>query len=181
MDTEPAAEHRLFSVAHLTGERSLAGLSNSDMSVVDGKPRSVRQRIARRLAQVLMGVWCIYIGAYVLNSHLGGYWMEFVRDGKDRFAPELGGFSMTDAVMWQPRFGHCSLGSVDSVGIAFVIFIQIDQACFHRTHYLSDTNFDAWLQGLPASEVHPRFRQQFLEQRGELRAEPEHTLGSATF
>jgi hypothetical protein len=24
---------------------------------------------------------------YILNSHLGGYWMEFARDGKDRFIP----------------------------------------------------------------------------------------------
>jgi len=67
--------------------------------------------------------------------------------------------------MWQPRFGHCSLGNADSLGIAFVPLIQIDQAWFHRTHYLSDTNFDVWLQSLPGSKVHPRFRQEFVKQR----------------
>ena len=148
------------------GKRSAAVLSNSAVSVVDGKQRSVRQRIVRRVAQLLVGVWLIYIGAYVLNSHLGGYWMEFERDGKDRFAPELGGLSLTDAVMWQPRFGHCSLGNIDSMGIAFVPLIQIDQAWFHRTHYLSDTNFEVWVQGLAVSEMHPRFRREFIEGRG---------------
>ncbi len=140
------------------------------MSVVDGKPRSLRQRIVRRLAQVLWAALCMYLLAYVLNSHLGGYWLELARDGKDRFAPELGGLSLTDALMWQPRFGHCSLGNADSLGIAFVPLIQIDQPLFHPTHYLSDTNFDVWFQGLPPSKVHPRFRQDFMMQSGKRRA-----------
>jgi hypothetical protein len=121
--------------------------------------------VTKRLAQILSGCIGAYLLACVLNSYLGGYWLEFARDGKDRFAPELGGMSLTDAIMWQPRFGHCSLGRADSLGITFSLLIQIDQACLHRTHYLSDTNFDVWFSGLPPSKVHPHFRADFIRQR----------------
>jgi hypothetical protein len=116
----------------------------------------------------------------MLNSYLGGYWLELTRDGKDRFAPERGGLSLTDALMWQPRFGHCSLGYADSLGIAFVPLIQIDQAWFHPTHYLSDTNFDVWLHGLSPAKVHPRFRQDFIKQSGKRRANLRSALDART-
>lgn len=113
------------------------------------------------LARILSSVLILYLLAYVLNSSLGGYWLAPGRDGRDRFAPEFGGLSMTDAIMWQPRFGHCSLGHLDRAGVFFGLLIEIDQRYVHKTHYITDPNYEAWIRGLPRSKVHPTFRDQF--------------------
>src|SRR5712691_4331249 len=65
--------------------------------------------------------------------------------------------------MWQPRFGHCCLGRFDCAGVFFVPLIQIDQRYFHKTHYLSDPTYKAWIDRLSRSKVHPAFRDEFDE------------------
>jgi hypothetical protein len=138
-----------------------AALSNCHVNAVNETPPKPGRQVTRRLAGIVCVVLGVYLLAYILNSYSGGYWLQLSRDGKDRFAPEFGGLSLTDAIMWQPRFGHYSLGSVDRLGFVFIIPIQIDQACFHKTHYLSDTNYKAWADQLHRSKVHPTFRDEF--------------------
>jgi hypothetical protein len=105
----------------------------------------------------------MYLFAYALNSALGGYWLRPERDGDHRFAPELGGLSLTDAIMWQPRFGCCALGHLDGAGLLFMPLIQLDQRCFHKTHYLTEPSYSRWIEQLPRSKVHPVFREDFDE------------------
>jgi hypothetical protein len=69
---------------------------------------------------------------------------------------------MTVAIMWQPRFGHYSLGQVDNLGLAFAPLIQLDQSWIHHTHYLIDDGFDEWIKNLPLSQVHPRWRDDYV-------------------
>jgi hypothetical protein len=129
-------------------------------SARDESPKPKR-RVQWLIAGILWGLIGLYVLAYAVNSSLGGYWLAPARDGRDRFAPEFGGLSITDAIMWQPRFGRCSLGDLDRPGVLFVPLIQIDQRHFHKTHYITDPDYDAWIRGLPRSKVHPVFRQEF--------------------
>lgn len=112
----------------------------------------------------------VYVVAYVLNSAAGGYWMIPGRDGRVRFKPEFGGLSMTVAIMWQPRFGHNALGQSDYLGAFFGPLILLDRAWIHPTHNLIDDDFDAWLEDLPPSKVHPKFRGEFVRERAKTAA-----------
>lgn len=127
------------------------------------KPQNRRERIIKWSARILWGVLGLYLLAYVLNSSLGGYWLAPGRDGRDRFAPQFGGLSIADAIMWQPRFGHCCLGHLDRAGVFFVPLIQIDQRYVHKTHHITDPDYEAWIRRLPRPRVHPMFRGQFDE------------------
>jgi hypothetical protein len=91
---------------------------------------------------------------------MGGYWLSFARDGRDQIV--VPGWSMTDAILWQPRFGHSSRGEMDVLGMAFDPLIQADRRWIHKSHYLVDTNFDAWMQHLPLSQVHPRWQDSYV-------------------
>src|SRR5262249_48680688 len=117
-----------------------------------GSPDKGSQRSNRRvknwLAGILSAVVGVYLLAYMLNSAMGGYWLEPARDGQHRFRSELGGLSIADAIMWQPRFGRCFPGHIDRMGLLFAAPIQIDQWYFHKTHYLLDSNYVAWLEQL---------------------------------
>jgi len=128
------------------------------MNSLDQKPRA---RITKWLARILSGVLGLYLLTYVVNSVLGGYWLAPGTDGQHRFAEELGGLSIADAIIWQPRFGHCCLGHLDRAGVFFVPLIQIDQRYVHKTHYITDPNYEAWIRKLPRLKVHPEFRQKF--------------------
>jgi len=94
---------------------------------------------------------------------MGGYWLNGERDGEVRYMPEFGGLSLPVAIMWQPRYGHKCNGQMDNLGIVFALLIDLDRACIHPTHYLTDSNYDSWLGNLPASKVHPRFREEFVK------------------
>ena len=125
------------------------------------KRRKMFHNVVKALA-----LWCgIYVVAYVLNSALGGYWLAPSRDGHFRFKQEFGGFSMTVAIMWQPRFGHNALEHLDYLGFLFEPLILLDRAWVHPTHYLIDDDFDSWLKQLPPSKVHPKFREDFVRDR----------------
>jgi hypothetical protein len=128
-----------------------------------GRFRKRKDKIVNRVALILWGMVGLYLLAYLVDSALGGYWLIPARDGRDHFLPELGGLSITDAIIWQPRFGHCELGHTDRAGLFFLPLFQIDQKWFHATHYLVDENYEKWIQGLPRSKVHPRFREVFDE------------------
>jgi hypothetical protein len=104
----------------------------------------------------------IYVLLYFLNSAMGGYWLVPGRDGRVRFKPEFGGLSMTVAIMWQPRLGHNSLGESDFLGTLSEPLILLDRAWFRKTHYLTDNDFDSWIEHLPVSKVHPRWRDEYV-------------------
>jgi hypothetical protein len=53
------------------------------------------------------------------------------------------------------------LGHLDRAGVFFVPLIQIDQRYVHKTHYITDPNYQAWIRRLPRSKIHPTFRDQF--------------------
>jgi hypothetical protein len=131
------------------------------MNSPDQKPQNPRARITKWLARILWGALGLYLLTYVVNSLLGGYWLAPGRDGQHRFTPEFGGLSIADAIMWQPRFGHCCLGHADRLGVFFVPLIQLDQRYFHKTRYIVDPDYDTWLRRLSRSKVHPVFRQEF--------------------
>jgi hypothetical protein len=124
----------------------------------------------KKIAKGVLLAFAIYMVAYVVNSASGGYWMIPGRDGHVRFKPEFGGLSMTVAIMWQPRFGHNALGHLDFFGAFFGPLIALDRAWVHPTHNLTDDDFDAWLNTLPASKVHPMHREKFVGERAKTTA-----------
>jgi len=123
-----------------------------------------RDRFLRIFKGAVLVVLALYLLAYIIDSSLGGYSLAPERDGKNRFKPEFGGLSITDAILWQPRFGHQSLGRLDFWGAVFSPLIAVDRAVFHHTHYMMDAEFENWLKSLPASKVQPQFRDKFIQQ-----------------
>ena len=130
-------------------------------------PRAVQNRRGefRKILKCVLLALAIYVVAYIVNSSVGGYWLIPDRDGHVRFKQEFGGLSMTVAIMWQPRFGHSALGQLDFLGAFFGPLIAVDRAWIHPTHHLTDDDFDGWLRALPASKVHPKFREEFARER----------------
>lgn len=119
----------------------------------------------QKLRRVLFGITalaCCYAALYVGNSLAGGYWLQPVRDGKHVWA--LSGFSMHDAVQWQPRFGYVEKYNKDHIGIFFYPLLRLDQKFWHPTRYVSDEGDFHWLsKDMPVSQVHPNFRAEFLK------------------
>ena len=115
----------------------------------------------------LLPVLLIYVLCYVVLSATGGYWMIPARDGKVRYSPEHSGMSLPVAILWQPRIGHSALGEDDLFGVIFGPLIAADRAWIHPTrHLLGDSvDIDAWIQNLPPSKVHPKFRAEFERTR----------------
>jgi hypothetical protein len=130
-----------------------------------------RRENFKKISKGILLAIAIYVVAYVLNSATGGYWMIPGRDGRMRFKSELGGLSMTVAIMWQPRFGHNALGQLDYLGAFFDPLISLDRAWIHPTHYMIDDGFDAWLKDLSPSRVHPQFREEFIRKRAKTASE----------
>ncbi len=100
----------------------------------------------------------LYIFSYTLNSFFGGYWLVPERDGRDKYSF---GLSITDAIMWQPRFGHEALGNLDYFGALYTPAIRLDRKFIHQTMYLSDETFEK-ISKLKVSQVHPSWRDEFL-------------------
>jgi hypothetical protein len=112
-----------------------------------------------------LAIYCVlYVGSYALNSYLGGYWSKPDRDGRHRWSS--GGY-MTDAFLWQPRFGYCAPGRSDWLGRIYKPLIQIDRALIHRTHYLVDAGFWEWMTTSPVSVWHPTHRAKIQAVRDE--------------
>jgi hypothetical protein len=117
-------------------------------------PRTFRSRAVAALLLPALG----YLGAYSLNSALGGYWT------RPEPAPG-GGAHRSMAVLWQPRIGHQAGNLRDFWGMVFSPLIGWDRDWVHPSHYLIDDGFDAWFQGLRASQVHPALRGEFSAAR----------------
>ena len=107
---------------------------------------------------VLMGA-LIFVASYIPNSFFGGYWLIPERDGRDKYSF---GLSMTTAIMWQPRFGHESLGHWDYLGAVYLPLIKLDRKFIHLTLYMSDKDFDQQFSRLKVAQVHPHWRDEFL-------------------
>ena len=118
-----------------------------------------RKELRKFILGLLTGL-SIYVGIYLLNSFFGGYWLIPERDGRDKYTF---GLSITDAILWQPRFGHESLGHWDYIGAAFQPAIKLDRKLFHPTLYFLDENFDHRVTNLPASQIHPYWHEEFLK------------------
>jgi hypothetical protein len=100
----------------------------------------------------------VYVFSYGVNSFFGGYWLVPERDGKDKYSF---GLSITDAILWQPRFGHEALGDFDLAGILYTPLIKFDRKFIHPTMYLSDETFQK-ISSFRISQVHPHWRDEFL-------------------
>jgi hypothetical protein len=106
---------------------------------------------------ILVACGFCYIASYALDSFYGGYWLIPEMDGRDHL---LGWWTMSDAFLWQPRWGHEALGDFDIPGILYQPLIAADRRWIHRTIYLSDRGFDS-LNHLKVSQVHPEFRDDY--------------------
>ena len=82
-----------------------------------------RKKLRNLATGIFVGLF-IYVSIYLVNSFLGGYWTVPERDGRDKYSF---GLSITDAILWQPRFGHESLGHWDYAGAVFVPLIRLDR------------------------------------------------------
>lgn len=121
----------------------------------------------KKSARALLGATTLtffYTALYIGNSLAGGYWLKPVRDGKHLCS--LPGFSMHDAVQWQPRWGYAEKYNKDNIGIFFYPLLRLDQKFWHRTRYISDGTDFHWIsKGMSVSEVHPNFRAEFLRSK----------------
>jgi hypothetical protein len=63
--------------------------------------------------------------------------------------------------LWQPRYGHESLGHWDYLGAAFLPLIRLDRKLIHPTLYFSDKDFEQQYARLKVSAVHPHWRDEF--------------------
>ncbi len=120
-----------------------------------------KHRWKKRLQKEIKGLVIVlsaYVGIFLLNSFLGGYWLVPERDGRDKYSF---GLSITAAILWQPRFGHESLGHWDYPGAVFLPLIRLDRKFIHPTLYMSDESFDQKFSVLKASQIHPHWRDTF--------------------
>jgi hypothetical protein len=101
----------------------------------------------------------IYVFSYAFNSFFGGYWLIPERDGKDKYSF---GLSITDAILWQPRFGHEAFGDLDFCGTFYMPLIWFDRKFIHQTIHLSDEDFGQKFSSLTVAQVHPHWRDDFL-------------------
>ena len=123
------------------------------------KASPVKLRRAQNWSLAVVALVAFYLGSFVLNSYCGGYWSELERDGHDRWSF---GLSMPTAVLWQPRFGYWAPYRSDWLGTLYSPLIRLDRHLAHPTRYASAPDFHPWVNALPAEEVHPRYRQEFL-------------------
>jgi hypothetical protein len=118
----------------------------------------LKTKIRKSIFAVIVCVF-IYVFSYALNSFFGGYWLVPERDGKDKYSF---GLSITDAMLWQPRFGHKALGDLDFCGALYTPLIRFDRNFIHLTIYFSDKNFNEEFSRLKVSQIHPHWRDEFL-------------------
>jgi hypothetical protein len=102
---------------------------------------------------IVAALVALYIGGFVFNSFGGGYWAKFERDGHDVWSS---GLSMPTAVLWQPHYGYWSPYHSDFIGKLYSPLIQLDRRFVHPTHYVTEPDFQSWVDALPAGRVHPR-------------------------
>jgi hypothetical protein len=112
----------------------------------------------RKLLFVLIAFCLLYGVSYFADSFFGGYWMFPEMDGRDRYSF---GLAMPTAVLWQPRFGHEAIGNHDLLGQFYSPLVHVDRIFLHPTIYLSDKNGFDKITHLPASKVHPDFRDDY--------------------
>jgi hypothetical protein len=114
----------------------------------------------RRFILVVLGVVMVYVGTYVANSWMGGYWLKPERDGKDR---NTLGFSLHTAIQWQPRYGYCTAYRSDFLGSLYSPLVALDRAWLHPTMYVTEDSTFEWINTKARpKDVHPRFRDEFI-------------------
>jgi hypothetical protein len=117
-----------------------------------------KKEIRKLVLGIGVGIF-IYATSYFLNSFFGGFWLVPEMDGHDRYSF---GLAMPTAFIWQPLFGHEAIGNYDSLGVFYEPAIRLDRRFIHLTIYLSDKHGFEKVANLPASTVHPHWRDDFL-------------------
>ena len=112
----------------------------------------------------LIFVACVfYILSYVFDSYFGGYWLKPEMDGSVRYVPNAGGFALPVSIMWQPRYGHDSVGHTDLLGWIYAPLILLDRNFIHPTKnmVLDEQGTWKWLHHTSSDQIHPFFRKEF--------------------
>lgn len=117
----------------------------------------------RSIGLILLTVTVLYIGSYAVNSYFGGYWLKPERDGHLRGHI---GLSMHTAIMWQPGFGYYIQYDSNFFGMIYSPLVAFDRAWVHPTMYVTDDSTFDWINNTArASDIHPRFRTEFIRSR----------------
>lgn len=111
---------------------------------------SHRKKVLRRICFGLLASTALYVAAYIPNSLLGGYWMEYAFDFR-------GGPTM---FYWQPAIGFRApwYRRTTVLGYAFAPLIEIDRRIFHPTIELGSVEGNLRFYRLTVNEVHPHWR-----------------------
>ncbi len=88
--------------------------------------------------------------------------MKLERDGRNRWRS---GMSITDAILFQPRFGYHPPFGGDVVGTLYAPLIRLDRRWVHPTRYITDKGTFEWAQAFPLDEIHPQFREEIRKDR----------------
>lgn len=124
----------------------------------ESQEKLIPKRRRFTVKRILIGLTAsafFYVASFALNSHLGGYWGNPERDGRDRWSM---GLSMHTAVLWQPRFGYWALYRSDWLGSFYSPLIKLDRQFLHPTRYVSDPEYFEWANATTPAEWHPQFR-----------------------
>lgn len=112
----------------------------------------------------MVSVFVFYVLSYVINSAHGGYWLEPELDG--RTEKLYGIVALKTAIMWQPRYGYKVQTYTEGLGSFYAPLIFLDQHFVHKTRYLGQKGTDEWIDSLPESMIHPRFRTASMQRSG---------------
>ena len=126
------------------------------MALVITEPNKSKSKVYKVL-RIICGYAMIYFLSYVADSYFGGYWLRPEMDGRDRIV-----FAMQNAVMWQPRFGHESIGHQDFLGFLYTPLLRLDRKFVHATLYTTEDAGNKKLNAMKLSQVHPYWRDEFV-------------------
>ena len=113
----------------------------------------------RKFLYALIISCLLYVVSYFADSFCGGYWLIVENDRHDRYSF---GLAMPTAMLWQPRYGHESLGYSDLFGSLYTPLVRLDRKFIHPTIYISDKGGFEKASNLPVSQVHPDFRDGYV-------------------
>lgn len=120
----------------------------------------MQMRLVLRALGAVSGVVVLYVITYCINSWGGGYWLVPERDGMQRYPAQYGGMAYSNAVLWQPRFGHYSLDNSDLLGSMYRPLIIMDRRWLHETFYM-EKDIAGWTDAVVRDgRYHPAFSKQ---------------------
>lgn len=101
----------------------------------------------------------IYIASYAVNSAFGGYSLRLEHD-PPRWSPKR---SLPTAILWQPAYGYSARYQSDWLGVIYSPLIALDRHWRHPAMSLNDDTTFTWInEKARATDIHPRWRAEFL-------------------